>query len=111
MNNSILEQSCQACEGGIAPLTSEQAQEYLKELDEWEINKSNTLISKTYTFKNHYEVMGFVNAIAWVSHCENHHPELVVNYKTCLVSYTTHAIDGLSLNDFICAKKVARLIV
>jgi 4a-hydroxytetrahydrobiopterin dehydratase len=54
--------------------------------------------------------MAFVNAVAWVSHRQDHHPELKIGYKDCLVSYLTHAIDGLSENDFICAAKVDWLL-
>lgn len=67
-------------------------------------------LEKTFVFSNHYEAMAFVNAVAWVSHRENHHPELTVGYKDCRVSYWTHAIGGLSENDFICAAKLERLL-
>jgi 4a-hydroxytetrahydrobiopterin dehydratase len=110
MDNLELNQSCKACEGGVLPLSLEQNQGYLKELDGWELDSLKKSIVKTYKFKNYYEVIGFVNVISWISHRENHHPELTINYQTCKISYTTHAIDGLSLNDFICAKKVSNLI-
>ena len=110
MNKLILEQRCQDCEGGVLPLKPEQAQEYLKNLINWEINSAYTHIVKIYTLKNYYEVISFVNASAWISHNENHHPELIINYQTCTISYTTHVINGLSINDFICAKKLDELI-
>ena len=66
-------------------------------------------IEKTFNFRNHYETMTFVNAVAWVSHREDHHPEMIVGYNTCAVRYWTHAIKGLSENDFICAAKVDKL--
>ena len=66
-------------------------------------------IAKTYRFKNYYETMAFVNAAAWVSHREDHHPDLDVGYSQCRVFYVTHAIDGLSENDFICAAKLDAL--
>jgi 4a-hydroxytetrahydrobiopterin dehydratase len=109
MDNLELDQSCKAC-GEISPLSLEQTQDYLNELDGWELDSLNKSIVKTYKIKNHYELISFVNAIAWISNRENHHPELTINYQTCKISYTTHAIDGLSLNDFICAKKVSSLI-
>ena len=67
-------------------------------------------IGKTFGFANHYEAMAFVNAIAWVSHRENHHPDLAVGYKDVRVTYWTHAIGGLSENDFICAAKLEKLL-
>jgi 4a-hydroxytetrahydrobiopterin dehydratase len=64
---------------------------------------------KTYPFKNYYETMAFVNATAWISHQEDHHPDLEVGYRQCCVRYSTHAIGGLSENDFICAAKLDAL--
>ena len=66
-------------------------------------------IFKSYRFKNYHETMAFVNATAWVSHREDHHPDLTVSYNECKVSYITHAIGGLSENDFICAAKIDAL--
>ena len=67
-------------------------------------------IVKTFTFKNYYETMAFVNAVAFISHQEDHHPDIEVGYKTCKVRYFTHSIKGLSENDFICAAKVDALL-
>jgi len=68
-----------------------------------------TQIRKTYRFKNYYETMAFVNAVVWVAHREDHHPDLEVGYNRCTVRYSTHAVGGLSENDFICAAKVEAL--
>ena len=67
------------------------------------------MLTKTFRFKNYYETMAFVNAAAWISHREDHHPDLLVGYSQCKVSYVTHAIKGLSTNDFICAAKLDAL--
>ena len=99
---------CKPCEGGTSPMTPEEADALLETLDGW--NRAGNEIQKTYTFKNYYETMAFVNASAYVSHQEDHHPDLLVGYKTCVVTYTTHAIGGLSENDFICAAKLNALI-
>lgn len=99
--------SCKPCEGGVPPLQQDEVERLLKELDDWQ--QSGSEISKTYEFKNFYETMAFVNASAWVSHREDHHPDLEVGYKQCKVRYTTHAIGGLSENDFICAAKLDAL--
>lgn len=99
---------CKPCEGGIAPLTPAEAEALLKTLDGWELT-GNELV-KTYRFKNYFETMAFVNATAWVSHREDHHPDLEVGYRQCRVCYSTHAIGGLSENDFICAAKVDALM-
>ena len=99
---------CKPCEGGVPPLADDEVAELLATLDGWQ--RQGTLISKTYRFKNYHETMAFVNATAWISHREDHHPDLAVSYNQCSVSYTTHAIGGLSENDFICAAKIDALL-
>jgi len=105
--NELARKKCVPCEGGIAPLTSEQIRPMLKGLEGWALD--GKMIAKTYRFKNYFETMAFVNAAAWVSHREDHHPDMMVGYNQCRVSYVTHAIDGLSENDFICAAKLDAL--
>ena len=98
---------CKPCEGGVPPLERAEIERMLKRLDAWEYSGGE--IAKTYVFSNYYETIAFVNAVAWVSHRENHHPDLEVAYRQCRVRYSTHAIDGLSENDFICAAKIDAL--
>ena len=66
-------------------------------------------IVKTFTFKNYYETMAFINASAWVSHSEDHHPDISLHYNRCEVRYSTHDAGGITLNDFICAAKLDEL--
>ena len=66
-------------------------------------------IVKTYPFKNYYETLAFVNALAYVAHDEDHHPDLGVHYNRCKVAFSTHDAGGLTLNDFICAAKIEQL--
>ena len=98
---------CKPCEGGVAPLHEAEIRNLLRQLDGWA--HANGRIVKTYEFKNYYQTMAFVNAAAWISHREDHHPDLTVGYAKCRVEYTTHAINGLSENDFICAAKLDKL--
>jgi len=107
--NTLTEQRCLPCEGGVDPLTSDKVTELLRQLKQWQLSDDKKTIYKAFHFGNYYETMAFVNAIAWLSHIENHHPDLQVSYNHCDVSYTTHAIDGLSTNDFVCAAKVDKL--
>jgi 4a-hydroxytetrahydrobiopterin dehydratase len=100
-------QKCKLCDGGTKPLNETEAQNYLAQLPGWQ--KLNLEILKTFIFKNYYETMAFVNAVAFIAHQEDHHPDMEVSYKTCKVRYSTHAIGGLSENDFICAAKVNAL--
>jgi 4a-hydroxytetrahydrobiopterin dehydratase len=67
-------------------------------------------ISKQYEFADFYETMAFVNAVAYIAHVEDHHPDLAVSYNRCGVTFSTHAIGGLSENDFICAAKIEALL-
>ena len=105
--NELARKKCVPCEGGVAPLTAEQIRPMLKGLVGW--SQDGKAIAKTYTFKNYFETMAFVNAAAWISHREDHHPDMLVGYNQCRVSYITHAIGGLSENDFICAAKLDAL--
>ena len=104
----IADGHCSPCEGGVAPLAPQVVAKLLAQLDHWVLEGS--VIARTFQFKNHYETMAFANAVAWISHREDHHPEMVVGYAECTVRYWTHAIGGLSDNDFSCAAKVDRLI-
>lgn len=82
--------------------------EHLGAVDNWTLEGGK--IVKTFAFKNYYETLAFVNAIAWVIHANDHHPELVVTYNRCVVKFNTHSVNGgqggISENDFICAAKI-----
>ncbi len=102
--------ACKPCEGGLPALARTQATTLLGQVSGWTLNEDVTGISRSFKFKNYYETMAFVNAIAWISHREDHHPDLEVSYSRCVVRYSTHAVKGLSDNDFICAAKVNALL-
>ena len=106
-STELAKQKCKPCEGGVAPLSMPRAQSMLKSLKGW-ILEDGRLV-KVYPFPNYYQTMAFVNALAWISHREDHHPDLTVGYNKCRVEYSTHAIGGLSENDFICAAKADAL--
>jgi|SRR5271165_172195 len=102
---------CAPCEGGIAPLEAAQARALLAELDpEWRISEDARTLRRALKFKDFYRTMSFVNALAHIANVEDHHPDLEVGYDYCRVAFTTHAIGGLSQNDFICAAKLDRLL-
>ena len=106
--SELASKKCAPCEGGVPPLGQDQVNRLVKQLDGWV--QYDRIIGKTFEFKNYYQTMAFVNAVAWISHREDHHPDLSVSYKKCHVEYSTHAINGLSENDFICAAKVDALL-
>jgi 4a-hydroxytetrahydrobiopterin dehydratase len=101
---------CAPCEGGVDPLGADQVREMLQKVSGWEVDSSSKKLSRDFKFGNFYQTMAFVNAVAWMAHIEDHHPDLEVGYDHCKVYYTTHAIGGLSENDFICAAKIDALV-
>jgi 4a-hydroxytetrahydrobiopterin dehydratase len=110
MNSPVCELSdkrCKPCEGGIDPHSPTQSKEMLKQLHAaWTLSADGKSIRREYKFKNFYRTMSFVNAVAHIANTEDHHPDLEVGYGNCSITYTTHAIKGLSDNDFICAAKI-----
>lgn len=110
MTSDFSNKHCEACEGIGQALSKEQVENLLPQLDKkWSI-KDNGNLCRTFQFHNFYETMAFVNGIAWMANRENHHPDLGVGYNYCEVNYITHALNGLSMNDFICAAKVDALV-
>jgi 4a-hydroxytetrahydrobiopterin dehydratase len=77
---------------------------------DWRLEAGDREISRTFVFGNYYQTMAFVNALAWIAHAEDHHPYIEVGYSRCHVRYSTHAIGGLSENDFICAARLDALL-
>jgi 4a-hydroxytetrahydrobiopterin dehydratase len=82
--------------------------DHLAQLSSW--HESAGAIEKTYAFRNFHETVAFVNALAWICHTEDHHPELRVTYDRCVVRFSTHSVGGISRNDFICATKADGLV-
>ena len=99
---------CVPCEGGVPPLDPERVTALKPQIPGWEILGNR--ISRTFRFKDFSDTMAFVNAVAWVATREDHHPDLEVGYSTARVVYWTHAIGGLSENDFICAARIDALL-
>ena len=111
MTKDLAGRHCKPCEGGVEPLTNEQSEELMKALHaDWSISDDGLHIVRTVDFPTYDRTLGFTNAAAWIAICEDHHPVLTVSYGSCRISYSTHAINGLSDNDFICAAKIDRLV-
>ena len=106
----LSKKTCKPCEGGVNPLTPDEAKQLMSQLKGWALNKDNDGISQSFRFKNYYRTMAFVNAVAWIAHEDDHHPDMEVTYNRCRVTYSTHAIGGLSDNDFIRAAKLDALL-
>jgi len=110
MSGPLADRRCVPCEGGVTPYTAAEARSALAALDPaWRLDAEARHLERDYRFKDFYRVMSFVNALAHIANREDHHPDLELGYDYCRVRYTTHAIKGLSENDFICAAKIDRL--
>jgi 4a-hydroxytetrahydrobiopterin dehydratase len=105
--SDLVHKRCVACEPGTAPADDATVRNILQHLPGWELADGE--IARTFKFGDYYETIAFVNAVAWVSHREDHHPDLEVGYNKCRVRYSTHSIGGISENDLICAAKVQAL--
>jgi 4a-hydroxytetrahydrobiopterin dehydratase len=102
---------CKPCEGGVTPLSAAEAREQLAKIDaSWMLLADGKTIMREFDFQTFSRTIAFVNAVAWIATVEGHHPEMLVRYRSCRVTYTTTAIDGLSENDFICAAKIDHLV-
>jgi len=100
----LAEKKSRPLPAGTPPLARAQIDALLKEVPGWTYD--GKVIAKSWSFKNYYETLAFVNAVAWVVHREDHHPDMSVGYNRCRVEFSTHSIGGISENDFICAAKI-----
>jgi len=106
-DEKLAKKKCKPCEGGVPPLTKEAAEVLLKQLKpEWMLIDGGNMLANTYTFRDFVETINFVNKIAAVAEEEGHHPDLTISYNNLGVELMTHAIGGLSENDFILAAKI-----
>ena len=107
---ALSEKKCAPCEGGVKPMTPAKAKLLVKKLHkDWKLAKDSKSLMRSLKFKDFYRTMSFVNAVAFIANTEDHHPDMEVGYDHCDITYSTHSIGGLSVNDFICAAKVDRL--
>ena len=108
--SELTERKCKPCEGGVVPLGREAAEALAHGLASgWVVSEDGLFLRREFRFRDFYRTMSFVNALAHIANIEDHHPDLEVGYNYCRVQYTTHAIKGLSENDFICAAKIDRI--
>jgi len=110
MTTEYTKPRCVGCEGELAVLKSEIIAEKLQSLSGWSVDESGKKIHRTFNFNGFGKTMAFVNAVAWIAHQQGHHPDMEVSFNRCTVNYTTHAVDGITENDFICAKEVSDLL-
>ena len=104
--NGLASRHCTALEGHPAMAPAEVATQ-LQGVDGWLFNAG--AIEKTFRFPDYHRTMAFVNAVAWIAHREDHHPDIAFGYNRCTLRFNTHSVGGISINDFICAAKVDAL--
>ena len=107
---NLKDKHCKPCEGGVCPLDERHSKLHLGHLPGWELAENRSSIARTLRFKDFLDTISFINAMAYMSEQQGHHPDFSAGYNYCEVHYTTHAIGGLSENDFICAAKINDLL-
>jgi len=105
--NDLRSLHCKPLEGQ-PPMSVSEIETHLARLGGWSLRDG--AIEKAYRFASYHQTLAFVNALAWIAHAEDHHPDLAVGYGHCTVRFNTHSVGGISLNDFICAAKVDALL-
>ena len=109
--SALTQKSCHPLDKGTPSLATEEIKRLLNELHpDWQHQSEPPELQRAFKFKNYYQTIAFVNALAWIAHQNDHHPELEVSFNRCVVHFSTHSIGGISENDFICAAKIDALI-
>jgi len=109
----LTKKKCVPCEGGVIPFDVSEMHKYQKKVDGWEVIKNNNdifFLSKKFNFKNFLDSQSFINHVGKISEDEGHHPDISFGWGYAEIKITTHAIEGLSENDFILAAKIDQLI-
>jgi 4a-hydroxytetrahydrobiopterin dehydratase len=107
MSPALKHLHCRPLEGGHA-MSDAEMRARLPQVPGWHVEGG--ALEKRYEFSDYHRTMAFVNAVAWIAHAEDHHPDLAVSYNRCTVRFNTHSVGGISINDFICAAKVDALL-
>ena len=111
--NDLLNKKCAPCEGGVMPFDISEIHKYQKKVDGWDISKDKKeifFLNKKFNFDNFIESQKFINKVGKISEDEGHHPDISFGWGYAEIKITTHAIEGLSENDFILAAKIDQLI-
>lgn len=110
MKIHLTDKKCVACEGGVPPLTSEQIETFHPEVPEWQVAPDTLSIFREFVFKDFKEALSFENKVGEIAESEGHHPDMYLHgYRKVLITLSTHAIKGLSENDFIVAAKIDQI--
>jgi 4a-hydroxytetrahydrobiopterin dehydratase len=108
--DELRKQTCKPLKGSQHQIHGERAEQLLALLPQWAFGPGQTSIRRNFRFADFVHALAFVNAAGWIAERQNHHPDLELGWGRCLVSFSTHDVGGLSMNDFICAAKVDTLL-
>ena len=111
--SDLLNKKCTPCEGGVIPFDISEIHKYQKKVDGWNVKKNSKeiyLLEKTFNFKNFLQSQNFINKVGEIAENENHHPDILFGWGYAKIEVTTHAIEGLSENDFILAAKIDQIL-
>ena len=111
--SDLTEKKCMPCEGGVLPFDTSEIHKYQKKVDGWDIIKGEEeifFLSKKFKFENFLKSQDFINEVGKISEAEGHHPDILFGWGYAEIKVTTHAIKGLSENDFILAAKIDKII-
>jgi 4a-hydroxytetrahydrobiopterin dehydratase len=106
---SLRTEACRPLKGKEHQISDAKARQLLALLPGWKLTAGDNAVAKEFRFPDFAHALAFVNAVGWIAERENHHPDLELGWGRCTVSFSTHDVGGLSLNDFICAAKVGAL--
>lgn len=106
----LKDQKCEDIKPGSKPMIIPAIESHVAHMDGWEVPLNYLTLKKTFKFKNYHQTLSFVNAVSWIAHKEDHHPEVCFGYNECKISLTTHSVKGLTQNDFIVAAKIDALL-
>lgn len=109
--SDLHEAHCESCEGKSDALDNDVVKRLMSQVeDRWALRSDGKALCAEFRFKNYYQTMAFLNAVAFIANRENHHPDICFGYNRVQMTWQTHAVDGITHNDLICAAKVDRLL-
>ena len=106
INSSLSQLKCEACSGKTPKLNETEIIDYIRKINNWKVNDQQEMIFKKFTFKTFNKALNFANSVGTIAEIEKHHPDISLGWGYCLIMIHTHAIKGLSVNDFILAAKI-----
>lgn len=107
---ALVQRRCKPCAGGVEPLSGLRLARLLPQAPGWSLGADGRCLVRKFRFRHFSETMAFVNVLAWIASRQGHHPDFRAGYDYCEVRFTTHAIGGLSENDFICAARLNAVV-